>query len=104
LKSLLQKKAKIESDIARVKRATKDAARRADSRRKIVLGGVLIAAVREGKISETSVRALIDRFAADRDKAIFENWKFEAAEAVSADAGTAAPAPETYQPEPASGE
>jgi len=94
LKSLLQKKAKIENDIARAKRAAKDAARRADSRRKIILGGVLIAAVREGAFSGNAVRGLVSKFASDRDKAAFEDFEFETAGAVSAVPETASPVPE----------
>jgi hypothetical protein len=90
LKSLLQKKAKIESDIARAKKQEKDAKRRAETRSKIILGGVLIAAVREGAFSENAVRGLVSKFASDRDKAAFEDFEFESGEAVSAVSETAA--------------
>ncbi|TPM33553.1 hypothetical protein FJ955_02045 [Mesorhizobium sp. B2-2-2] len=93
LKALMQRKAKLESDIARAKRKESDAARKADSRRKIVLGGVLIAAIRDGGIPESLVRRLVETHASDRDKQIFDGFAFEAAAAASESyAPSAAPA------------
>jgi hypothetical protein len=77
LKVLMQRKARLESEIARERSKQKEAARKADSKRKIVLGGVLIAAVRDGGIPEHLVRRLIEAHASVRDKAIFENFTFE---------------------------
>jgi hypothetical protein len=84
LPTLMQRKAKLEGEIARAKRAEKIAERKADSRRKIILGSVVLAAMREGALSENGIRGLINRFAADRDKPVFENWNFETPATVSA--------------------
>jgi hypothetical protein len=77
LTTLMQRKAKLESEIARAKKAEKAAERKADSRRKIILGSVVLAAMREGALSENGVRGLVGRFASERDKPVFENWTFE---------------------------
>jgi hypothetical protein len=86
-RDLLQKKAKLESDLARLQKTQKDAARKADSRQKIILGGVLIAAVRDGGIPESLVRRLVQTHASDRDKKVFEDFVFEtpAAETAAAE-------------------
>lgn len=93
LAKLFQRKAKIEADIARTEKADRERERREDRDRKISLGGILIAAIRKGGISESSVRALIDRYASEKDKGRFENFTFEKPETVPAAAKTAAPAP-----------
>ena len=94
LKKLFQKKANLESQIARVEQSEKERERRADRDRKISLGGILIAAIRKGGISESSVRALIDRYASEKDKGRFENFTFEKPETASAVPETAGPVPE----------
>jgi hypothetical protein len=91
LTTLLQKKAKLEGEIARARKAEKAAERKADSRRKIILGSVVLAAMREGALSENGIRGLVNRFASDRDKEIFNGWVFETRESVPASAETAAP-------------
>lgn len=73
---LLQQKAKIESNLARLQKAQRDAARRDDTRRKIVLGGVILAAIQKGGIPEDAARKLIAKFASDRDKKVFQNFEF----------------------------
>lgn len=73
---LLQRKAKLESDLARLQKRAREAERRADSRRKIVLGSVVLKAVREGTLSEFSVREIIDSYASERDKAALADLDF----------------------------
>ena len=100
LKALMQRKVRLESQIAREKKKESDMRRREDSRRKIVLGSVVLAAVRKGGIQEESVRRLIDRFASDRDKTVFENFQFEVAgaEPAASESGTWTPIPEGVCP------
>lgn len=80
-RKLLARKEAIESDLKRAQRERKDAERRLDSKRKIVLGGVVLKAVREGLIPEASIRKMIDRLASDRDKNALEDLDFEAPKA-----------------------
>ena len=47
--------------------------RRLDTRRKVVLGGAVIALAREGTIDLKAVRLIISHMS-DRDKALFEDW------------------------------
>lgn len=79
-KRLLQRKAKLESDLARLQKAAKDAARRDDTRRKIVIGAALIKAIEDGKISEDIGKRLIATFATERDRKLFDGFVFRAAE------------------------
>ncbi len=80
LQKLMQKKAKIESDLARLEKAEKTAARKLDSRRKIVIGAAVMKAIFEGRIQEPWARNLIANFASERDKSIFEDFTFPTAE------------------------
>jgi hypothetical protein len=91
LTTLMQRKAKLEGEIARARKAERAAERKADSRRKIILGSVVLAAMRQGALSEKGIRGLINRFAADRDKPVFENWNFETPTTVSTVSETVAP-------------
>lgn len=81
-RKLLQKKAKLDSDLARLQRKTNEARRRADSHRKIVLGVVTIAAIRDGGIPEPLIRRMIEMHASDRDRKVFENFDFATGEVV----------------------
>ncbi|MFD1792446.1 hypothetical protein ACFSE0_12535 [Ochrobactrum teleogrylli] len=77
LDSKLQKLAKLQADIKRLENADKTAARKLDSRRKIVIGGCVIKAVSDGKLSDNWIQNLVMSFASDRDKAIFDFGKTE---------------------------
>jgi len=77
LESKLQKLAKLQSDIKRLENADKSAARKLDSRRKIVIGGCVIKAVSDGKLNDTWIQNLVMSFASERDKAIFDFGKTE---------------------------
>ncbi|WP_199194731.1 hypothetical protein [Phyllobacterium phragmitis] len=71
-RGLLQRKAKLESDLAKLRAREKNAARRDDTRRKIVLGGALLAAMESGAAPSGIGRMLVARFVTDRDKKLFE--------------------------------
>lgn len=92
-KGLLQRKAKLESDLARLRAQEKNAARKDDTRRKIVLGGALLAAMETGAIQEEVGRKLVGRFVAERDQKLFNGSPL----AVSATGAESAPleAPDT---------
>lgn len=79
-RGLLQKKAKVESDLARLRTREKEAARRDDTRRKIVLGGVVLAAVEAGDLETDYFGRLIRRHVAERDKKLFDGGPFEVEE------------------------
>jgi hypothetical protein len=84
---LLQRKAKLESDLARLRAREKDAARRDDTRRKIVLGGVLLAAVEAGDVPDHFVASIVRNHVAERDEKLFVGTPF----AVVRDGANAAP-------------
>lgn len=84
-KRLLQKKAKLESDLARLQKTARDAARRDDTRRKIVIGSAFLKAIQEGKISEDLGSRLVETFATDRDKKLFDGFIFKASESLEVD-------------------
>lgn len=74
---LKQRIARLQANLARKEVKKKEAVRQLDSRRKIILGGVLIAAVRAGGISENSVRKLVAEFASDQDRKALGEFQFE---------------------------
>ncbi|WP_199227170.1 hypothetical protein [Aminobacter sp. AP02] len=76
-RGLLQRKAKLEADIARLRTKEKDVARRDDTRRKIVLGGMILAAVAAGDVPADFVKRLVRIHVADRDKKLFVASPFE---------------------------
>lgn len=86
-RELLQRKAKLESDLARLRTREKEAARRDDTRRKIVLGGALLAAVAEGEVSADFVRHLVEVRVPERDRKLFAGMPFAAPEAPDSDSG-----------------
>lgn len=71
-KGLLQRKAKLESDLARLRAQERNAARRDDTRRKIVLGGALLAAMDSGAVPTETGRRLVGKFVAERDQKLFD--------------------------------
>jgi len=84
-KRLLQRKAKLESDLARLQKAARDAARRNDTRRKIVIGAAFLKAIQEGKIQEDMGPRLVATFATERDKRLFEGFVFKPTESSEID-------------------
>ncbi|CAI9414926.1 hypothetical protein ANOBCDAF_03333 [Pleomorphomonas sp. T1.2MG-36] len=71
LSALRQRKADLESRLAQTEQALKSARRADDSRRKIVLGGAVLAALRNGEIDGSVLRGILGRHVTDRDKRLF---------------------------------
>ncbi|MCT8989644.1 hypothetical protein NYR54_04950 [Chelativorans sp. SCAU2101] len=90
-RSLLQRKAKLETDLARLRAREKAAARKDDTRRKIVLGAVVLAAVEAGDVPADSVRRLVRKHAAERDKKLFVGTPFAVADGATESAPPDAP-------------
>ena len=61
LTKLEQRRASLESKLASANAALRNAQRRDDTRRKIVIGGAVLAAVREGRIEAKSLAYLAAR-------------------------------------------
>jgi hypothetical protein len=64
VEKLLEKKRQLEALIEKKQAQAKEDARKRDNRKKIILGGVILAAVRSGEIAHGEVRALISKYAA----------------------------------------
>ena len=77
LETKLQKLAKLQADIRRLENASKTAARKLETRRKVVIGAAALKAVDAGKLSENWIQNLVMSFASERDKAIFDFGKSE---------------------------
>ncbi|GGE16570.1 hypothetical protein GCM10011390_39550 [Aureimonas endophytica] len=70
LNRLAQKKARLEAALASADTALREARRRDDTRRKVVLGGALLAALRDGTAPDWILSALVGRMQ-PRDAALF---------------------------------
>jgi hypothetical protein len=79
---LQQKLAKIQADLARAQKAAKDAERRDETRRKIVLGGALLRGIEKGKIPPAVGRGVLT-FVVERDRKLFENFEFKVTESAT---------------------
>lgn len=77
LRTLAQRRADAEQRLARAETALREARRRDDSRRKIVLGGAVLAAVRAGDIRPEEARALVARYVSERDHPLFISTALE---------------------------
>lgn len=89
-RGLLQRKAKLEADLARLRTREKEAARRDDTRKKIVLGGCLLAGVEAGDVGADFVAGLVRAHVAERDKKLFRGTAFavpETTDSGAADSG-----------------
>ncbi|WP_296740453.1 hypothetical protein [Mesorhizobium sp.] len=82
-KGLRQKKAKIEADLNRLLAREKEAARRYDTRKKIVLGGMILKAVEVGDVTADYVAALVRSHVAERDKKLLVGTAFAISETAS---------------------
>lgn len=85
LKKIAQEKAKLAALDARVN----NAARKLDTKRKVVLGGLLLDAASKDDRFARVLTALLDRIARDQDRKAFEGWQapspaFEAPQATTA--------------------
>lgn len=84
-RKLLQEKEKAEANLKRTQAQLKEAERKADSRKKIVLGGVILAAVQAGGLPAHFVARLVKDHASDRDKTLFVGTAFEVSESAGAE-------------------
>lgn len=76
LTKLFQQKARIEAELARAKNAHKTEARKLDSRRKIILGAALLKGISTNAVRSEVARSLIEKFASERDKKLFDGFDF----------------------------
>lgn len=72
LRGLQQRKADLEQRLAQAETALRTAHRADDARRKIVLGGAVLAAVKTGRIDVSMVRGILTANVAERDKRLFD--------------------------------
>jgi hypothetical protein len=72
LRELQQRRADLEQRLARAETALRAARRADDARRKIVLGGAIIAAIKSGAIDASAVRQLLAKHASERDRRLFD--------------------------------
>ena len=70
LARLAQRRAALESRLAHATAALRDAQRRDDTRRKVVAGGALLAAIRDGVIPAHVLAVLVGRMT-ERDAGLF---------------------------------
>ena len=71
LTALLQRRARLDAQIAAAKRAESDAARRADTRRKVVVGAALLSAARQDPGLRKLLAETLGRVLNERDRALF---------------------------------
>jgi hypothetical protein len=72
LKALEQKQAQIKAQIQALKARDTDKERKDDTRRKVLLGGVVLRLVKDGRLQQAQVTGwLDDALTADRDRALF---------------------------------
>lgn len=72
LTRLAQRRATLESRLAHATAALRDAQRRDDTRRKVVAGGALLTAIRDGVLPAHVLASLVGRMA-ERDAALFRD-------------------------------
>lgn len=75
-KALLQKMAKARSDYDRHQARVKKATREDDTHRKVVLGAIVLAAVRAGDLETDYFGRLIEKHATERDRKAFDGGPF----------------------------
>ena len=72
LKKLEERKAKIGAEIARVKAREASQNRKSDTRRKVLLGALVLAMVEKGELSREKVDSALARFLSrPQDRALF---------------------------------
>ncbi|RWT33078.1 mobilization protein [Aeromonas caviae] len=73
LAALERRRAEINAEILKVKAATQKKARADDTRRKVLLGAMVMAWVESGKWTEDKMRSSLDQYLErDNDRALFE--------------------------------
>jgi hypothetical protein len=73
LTALQQRKTNLEQRLSAAETALRSAQRADDSRRKIVLGGAILAGLRAGEIDGSLIRRILAAHVADRDRRLFDN-------------------------------
>lgn len=72
LEALERRQRQLTAQIEREQAKAREQARKADTRRKIVLGGTVLKAIKEGAIAEDQVYELLDQFVkSSRDRKLF---------------------------------
>lgn len=72
----LQEIARLQDEVSQLQKKIREAERRADSRRKIILGGVTLKAVQKGLLSTYAVREMIEQLASEKDKETLREFDF----------------------------
>lgn len=73
LAELLEKERRLKEQIARIESQQKAKDRKADTRRKILIGSAVLSKVKAGRWSEQQLRDLVDsELTADRDRVLFD--------------------------------
>lgn len=69
-----QRLAKAKEDLARAQSAIKEQARKSDTRRKIILGSILIEEAKKKTGTANFIRSVVATLERPSDKAAFEGW------------------------------
>ena len=77
VKTKEQRVAAAEAKLAKAKADLKEADRRAETRRKIILGGLLLDAAMKDPAWESRLNDLMNRISRDQDRKAFEGWTFK---------------------------
>lgn len=73
LQKLNERLAKIQAEMARIKAQASEQARKEDTRKKIVVGGMIFALVRGGELSEEWLRERLDKMLTNpNDRKLFD--------------------------------
>ena len=88
LRKLEEQRARINAEIARVRAREQQQARKDDTRRKILVGSMLLQLVEDGEWPKDKLRARLDSYLVrDDDRALFELSPLDDAERARRDAG-----------------
>ncbi|AWK85009.1 hypothetical protein [Azospirillum thermophilum] len=93
LTSLLQRRARLDEQIAAARRAESESARKADARRKIVVGAALLSAARQDPRLRKLLVETLGRVLGERDLALFATGDPGAGDLVLGTVGSAALGP-----------
>lgn len=73
LEKLLEKQRQLEAQISQITAREKEEERKKDTRRKILIGGAVLASFRHGDFPKDRLIALLDKgLTSDRDRALFD--------------------------------
>ncbi len=93
LAALLQRRARLDEAIAAARRAESEASRKADARRKIVVGATLLSAARRDPNVRAWLRGFLDQALSERDRALLADGDEAARDLVLALAPAIVPGP-----------